>query len=73
MQENQEVWNEEENEKEKADENNDRRKKRIVEPTERIKQQTRALAMAFTRIRMRIITSKVGAKRNVYFTTFETK
>ena len=59
MQENQEVWNEEENETEKAEENNVKREtKRIVEPTERTKYQKRALAMAYMRINMRMIISK---------------
>ena len=47
--------------------------KRMVEPTEKTRQQRRAVATAYTRIRMRLIISKVGASRNVHLTTFQTK
>jgi len=47
--------------------------KGMVEPPERTRQQRRAVATAYTRIRMRMIISKVGAKRNVHLTTFQTK
>ena len=70
MQENQEVWNEEENETEKAKENNDKKeRKRIVEPTERTRT---AKAGACDGIYKNQYEND-NQQRRRYLTTFETK